>query len=212
METKTAITFSVDIQRLNWKNKMLSVKCVKITTAAMPFLVLFLLLPIILKVSKESGRPLSCYNCWADKVEENDTGVWDRPWCLLDQTQPEALAETVVCQPSESYCGIYYHEKRDNEGGVASAVFVRGCQEDRQRPSLFIGNFQSIIYGTPDGRNILVADPLRNTSHSYWAFDQACSTPLCNSWNDHRRQWGWIDYLKEAYTFHCPGLPAKIVP
>jgi hypothetical protein len=131
---------------------------------------------------------------------------------LLDQTQPDALAETVVCQPSESYCGIYYHEKRDNEGGVASAVFVRGCQEDRQRPSLFIGNFQSIIYGTPDGRNILVADPLRNTSHSYWAFDQACSTPLCNSWNDHRRQWGWIDYLKEAYTFHCPGLPAKIVP
>ena len=65
---------------------MLGVKCVKITTAAIPFFVLFLLLPIILKVSKESGRPLVCYNCWADKLEENETSGWDRPWCLLGPT------------------------------------------------------------------------------------------------------------------------------
>ncbi len=201
---------------------LLSVRCVKITTAAIPFVILFLLLPVILKVSQESGRPLMCYKCWADKGVagdgENETAEWDRPWCLLDQTHPDAMAETVICQPSESYCGIYYHEKQeeDHDGSgsaytTSSAIFVRGCQEDRQRPSLFIGNLQSIIYGTPTGRNILVADPLRNSSHSYWAFDQACTTPLCNSWSDHTRIWGWIDWIKEAYTFHCSGLPPRVI-
>ena len=194
---------------------LLSVRCVKITTATMPFLILFLLLPAILKVSKESGRPLVCYKCWADKSvsgEGNETVIaWDRPWCLLDQTHPDALAETVVCQPSEPYCGIYYHEKEDHDDpAAANAIFVRGCQEDRKRPNLFIGNMQSIIYGTPNGRNISIADPLRNSSHSYLAFDQTCTTPLCNSWTDHTRSWGWIDWIKEAYTFHCTGLPARV--
>lgn len=189
--------------------KMLTVRCVKITAAAVPFFVLFLLLPIILKVSQESDRPLMCYKCWADKSNEGEMSVWDRPWCLLDQKHPEAMAETIVCQSSESYCGIYYHEKQDDENNGATAIFVRGCQEDRRRPSLFIGNLQSMIYGTPTGRKFTVADPLRNTSHSYWAFDQACTTPLCNSWTDHTRQWGWINWIKEAYTFHCPGLPAQ---
>lgn len=216
---------------------MLSVKCVKITAAVIPFLILFILAPIILKVSRESSRPLICYKCWADKSiqGEGEGAVWDRPWCLLDQTYPDAMAETVVCQPSETvifysftsvkiylkkiaeclsvtqYCGIYYHEKQDHDGGGASAIFVRGCQEDRQRPSLFIGNFPSIVYGKPTGRNVVVEDPLRNTNHTYWAFDQACSTPLCNSWVDYTQTWGWIDWFKEAYTFHCPGLPARIV-
>lgn len=193
---------------------MLSVKCVKIGATAIPFLVLFIMLPVILKFSRESGRPLICYKCWADKnvLGEEGTTEWDRPWCLLDQTHPDTMAETVVCQPSEFYCGIYYHEKQDHDGGGASAIFVRGCQEDRQRPSLFIGNFPSVVYGNPAGRNVIVANPIRNSSHTYWAFDQACSTPLCNSWSDHHQTWGWIDWLKEAYTFHCPGLPTRIVP
>lgn len=185
----------------------------KITATAIPFLILLILSPVILKVSRESSRPLICYKCWADKSipGEEEKAVWDRPWCLLDQTFPDAMAETVVCQPSETYCGIYYHEKqdRDDVDSGANAIFVRGCQEDRQRPSLFIGNFPSIVFGQPAGRNIVVEDPLRNTSHKYFAFDQACSTPLCNSWTDYTQTWGWIDWFKEAYTFHCPGLPAR---
>ena len=90
------------------------------------------------------------------------------------------------------------------------AIFVRGCQEDRQRPNLFIGNVPSIIYGLPNGRHIVVEDRQNQSrNYNYLAFDQSCTTPLCNSWTDYRQTWGWIDWLAEAYTFHCAGLPAK---
>ena len=95
------------------------------------------------------------------------------------------------------------------KGGEVEAIFVRGCQEDVNRPSMFIGTWPSTLYGSSTGRQVLDEDPVTNTSHVYQIWDQTCTTPLCNHWEDHRKSWGWIDWLKEAYSFRCPALPSQ---
>ena len=111
-----------------------------------------------------------CEKCWATLSE--DDKLWDNSDCLQDQQMLNgSTVETGICDPAESYCGIYYHEKEDDNGGGPKAIFVRGCQEDQFRPSLFIGNWPSVLYGTPTGHKVLDRDGEHNITHSYMACD-----------------------------------------
>jgi len=94
-----------------------------ITLAAILFALFCVLFPVALKVINEKDRPLICYKCWASKTHDEmmtdqANGGWDRPWCLSDQAESEQphLVDTVICEPSETYCGIYHHEKKDVNG------------------------------------------------------------------------------------------------
>lgn len=83
---------------------------------------LCLVFPVAFKAINESGRPLICYKCWAAKNLGED--AWDRPWCLGDQSAAHVPVEIALCEPSESYCGIYFHEKLDRNGSRINSESV----------------------------------------------------------------------------------------
>lgn len=110
-----------------------------LTLASAVFAFLCILFPVVLKAINDANRPLMCYQCWAARNLEKTAatngsivqGVWDRPWCLSEQTSADIPVDTVVCQPSERYCGIYYHERKDLNRGkkmmllsVTSSIYI----------------------------------------------------------------------------------------